>query len=222
MLEDQREYWDTVAEEKYFTTPLHIDVFTQNVPLDAKILDFGCGYGRTLFKLYRHGFTNAVGIDFSEKMIGRGKSIHPYLNLLHYSGAKFPFEDNSFDVVLGLGVFTCIPKDRHQVQMIKEIKRVLKPNGYIYINDFLITENKQNRERYEQFLPKYKVYGIFELPGGGVFRHHSREWFDDLLSDLIPLTSEDETFKTMNGVKTDGIFFFGQYRGKRINKKGQA
>ncbi|MHA1673792.1 MAG: class I SAM-dependent methyltransferase [Promethearchaeota archaeon] len=210
MLEDQKEYWNRVADEKDFTTPFRIEIFSQYLPLPANILDFGCGYGRTLFSLYKAGYTNARGIDLSENMISRGKSIHPYLNLSIYSGETLPFEDNSFDAIIGLAIFTCIPNSERQSQTMGELYRILKPGGYIYLNDFLLTDDERNLTRYEKFQKKYKTYGIFELPSGGVFRHHSLEYFNQLIDKFTAIISSIEVFKTMNGNLTNGIFFLGQ------------
>lgn len=41
----------------------------------------GCGYGRTLDELYRNDYKNLTGIDFSEKLIGRGKNLYSNLTL---------------------------------------------------------------------------------------------------------------------------------------------
>ena len=210
MLEDQKEYWNRVADEKDFTTPFRIKIFNQYIPLSAKILDFGCGYGRTLFNLYKAGYTNAVGIDLSENMINRGKSMHPYLNLSIYSGERLPFDDNSFDAIIGLAIFTCIPISSRQEQTMSELFRILKPGGYIYLNDFLLTKDQRNLTRYEIYQEKYHTYGIFELPSGGVFRHHSLEYFTKLVEKFTTIISTTEIFKTMNGNRTNGIFFLGQ------------
>ena len=48
---DQREYWDSAAEKKEFTTPFQAEAFAEYVGKDAFIADIGCGYGRTLNEL---------------------------------------------------------------------------------------------------------------------------------------------------------------------------
>lgn len=44
----QKDYWNSVAHDKNFTTPFQSDLFAKYVAKDATILDIGCGYGRTL------------------------------------------------------------------------------------------------------------------------------------------------------------------------------
>ena len=42
-------------------------------------------------------------------------------------------------------------------------------------------------------------YGRFRLPDGAVLRHHSREWFDELLADFRVEESVELDARTMNG-----------------------
>ena len=51
----QKEYWDSVSEKKEFTTPFQAAEFSEFVNKEDRILDVGCGYGRTLDELYRCG-----------------------------------------------------------------------------------------------------------------------------------------------------------------------
>ncbi len=74
----QKKYWNTVAEKKEFTTPFHFEEFAKFVNKEGIILDVGCGYGRTLEQLNLEGYGNLIGIDFSEKMIQRGKEKYPH------------------------------------------------------------------------------------------------------------------------------------------------
>jgi len=49
-------------------------------------------------------------------------------------------------------VLTCILSDVEQMSSLKDIKRVLKPNGILYVNDFMLNTNERNRKRYEQYM----------------------------------------------------------------------
>ena len=57
-------------------------------------------------------------------------------------------------------------------RMNSEIRRVLRPGGILYVNDFLLFTDDRNKARYEKFNNKYGEYGVFELPEGAVCRHH--------------------------------------------------
>lgn len=62
-------------------------------------------------------------------------------------------------------------KQEEQEQLLSEIKRVLKPQGILYVNDFLLNTDESNLLRYEKYKEAYGVYGVFELPDGEVCRH---------------------------------------------------
>lgn len=67
----QSSYWDRVAHEKRFSHPLRLDWLEKYSDKQARILDYGCGYGRTLAELSDAGHENIFGMDFSEAMLGR-------------------------------------------------------------------------------------------------------------------------------------------------------
>ncbi len=73
----QIRYWDRVATEKRFSHPLRLDWLEKYSNKQARILDYGCGYGRTLAELSRAGFTNLAGADFSERMLARANVVVP-------------------------------------------------------------------------------------------------------------------------------------------------
>ncbi|RYL86386.1 bifunctional 2-polyprenyl-6-hydroxyphenol methylase/3-demethylubiquinol 3-O-methyltransferase UbiG [Sporolactobacillus sp. THM19-2] len=72
-MQSQKEYWNKVASDKRFTTPFRLDLFSRYVAKDDRILDYGCGYGRTLSELSSRHFTHLYGVDFSEEMIQRAR-----------------------------------------------------------------------------------------------------------------------------------------------------
>lgn len=72
-------------------------------------------------------------------MIERGHKEYPYLDLRVKSDASIAFPDQSFDAVILFAVLTCIIKDEKQQELIKEIHRVLKPDGsFMSMTSFLI------------------------------------------------------------------------------------
>ena len=211
----QKEYWNSVADTKEFTTPMQSAVFCRYVNRDAAILDVGCGYGRVLSELHALGFRNLCGIDFSEKLIARGKRQFPYLDLRVMESETIDFPDASLDAVLLCAVLTCIVADRDQEALIAEIRRVLKPGGLLYVNDFLLNTDLRNRKRYAAWEQVYGTYGIFELPEGAVLRHHDRGHIRELLSAFRELESEEVVYQTMNGHTSNGFYFAGRKEEER-------
>lgn len=207
---EQLKYWNSVSEKKEFTSPLILENLAKYIKKDSRILDVGCGYGRTLDELYQNGYRNLVGIDFSSGMIERGKRQFPYLDLQIKENDKIALPDASVEAVILFAVLTCIRTNEEQEQLISEIKRVLKPQGILYVNDFLLNTDERNLSRYEQFKDIYGVYGVFELPEGAVCRHHDETWIRQLLKDFAELEYSRVTRTTMNGHKSNGFYFLGK------------
>ena len=82
--------------------------------------------------------------------------------------------------------------------MKREVMRVLRPGGLLYLSDLLINDDPRNQERYERYANTYKCYGVFELPEGVVVRHHQPEWVEDLTSAFEKLEYEPFKATTMN------------------------
>lgn len=206
----QEEYWNKVAEEKEFPTPFKLDEFLKYTSKEMKILDVGCGYGRTLNELHNQGFRNLIGIDYAQNMINRGLRQYPYLNLKKNNGDNLPFPNDEFDAVILIGVLTSNIEDDKQEKLISEIDRLLKDQGILYLADFLINTDERNKQRYLKYKNKYGVYGVFELPEGAVLRHHTTSHIFKLTKDFNELSFKETVYNTMNGHRSNGFFYIGK------------
>lgn len=198
-LDCQREYWDGVAEKKTFTHPLRTERLREHVPPAGKILDYGCGYGRTCALLRENGFRDVVGVDISSEMIRQGLRLHPGLDLRHIQGGPLPFPDASFDACILLAVLNCIPTDHGQRELVRELVRVLRPGGILYLSDYPFQKDARNTERYRRFEAEFGRYGVFRLSEGAVLRHHDMAWIYELLPPFDIIMEEDREVLTMNG-----------------------
>jgi SAM-dependent methyltransferase len=210
-INNQNQYWDSVAWEKTFTHPLNIEVFRKHVPAENLILDYGCGYGRTVNELLDHGYMKVVGIDSSLLMIERGHRMYPHLDLQVLPASGLSYGDESFDAVLLFAVLTCIPTNKGQQDLLQNLIRLLRPGGLLYISDYYLQEDDRNRQRYEQFATEFDVYGVFRLPEGTILRHHSVEWIETLTSEFKVIHLSEITVSTMNESLAKGF----QYMGKK-------
>ena len=207
----QISYWDRVAHEKRFSHPLRLDWLEKYSDKQERILDYGCGYGRTLAELSDAGYENLFGMDFSEAMLGRCRKEVSQFRLIRNDGKGLPLKPNSLDAVLLFAVLTCIPDSNEQRILLTAVEQALRPGGLIYLSDLLLNDDARNRERYQRFHEVYKCYGVFELPEGVAVRHHHKEWIEELTRSFRQLEYEPFKVITMNG-NTSAAF---QYLGRK-------
>ena len=119
----------------------HLDPVRQNienkiwkkiVPGGGIVLDLGIGRGFFSNRLIETfgGNVNLIGLDLSEAILQQTKAAHREVSLVLGEAEKSPFRKNSFDVVMVISTFEHI-EDSEPV--IPEIKRILKPQGYLYL-----------------------------------------------------------------------------------------
>ncbi|RPE42971.1 methyltransferase family protein [Streptomyces sp. Ag109_O5-1] len=136
-------YWDTVGATKTFTHPLHVPWLT-GVNRTARVLDYGCGYGRVMAELSEHGFSDVSGVDLSPALIARGRRLRPDLRFsVLKSPPGLPCAPESFDVVLLFAVLTCIPDDDAQRTLATEVNRLLTPGGLLYVSDMVLQDDER-------------------------------------------------------------------------------
>jgi SAM-dependent methyltransferase len=100
-----------------------IDKIVQHLrPAGAYLLELGAGTGQQALELERRGFKVAA-IEIPSSNYAQNR-LFP---IVDFDGRHIPFGDASFDIVFSSNVLEHVPD---LVQMHKEIRRVLKPNGY--------------------------------------------------------------------------------------------
>ena len=200
----QSSYWDRGAA-KTFTHPLADDFLAALQPGD-RILDYGCGYGRSLAQLAGLGFTNTVGVDFSREMVARGRREQPRLDLRHILRPSLDEPDQSFDAALVLAVLTCIVGGDEQTVVLQEIRRLLRPGGVLFISDMPLQEDERNRSRYAEGVV-HGPYGTFDTGDGGIVRHHAHGHMQGWLSGFEPISRKQIDLTTMHGNPATGVQF---------------
>lgn len=204
-MEDQRPYWDRVAAQKTFTHPLDQGWLNTFVPKTARILDYGCGYGRTLAELASKEYANTVGVDTSAAMVERGKRAFPGVDIRVVQSLPIEEANASFDAVLLLAVLTCIPSNEGQDAVIGEARRLLRPGGALYVSDMPLQADGRNLARYARDAPRFGTYGVFETDDGAVVRHHDRQRLKALLAGFETVATATISISTMNGHPATGV-----------------
>ncbi len=129
---------------------------------NSKLLDLGCGTGLTLTFLAQ-AFPNSVGCDIGAGEVGATKTVlkdHGLkIPVVKYNGRKLPFPDSFFDIVTFIEVIEHVD---HPDLVLKEIERVLKPDGILHIT----TANKW-----------WPIEPHFKLPFLSYLPKSSADWY---------------------------------------------
>lgn len=94
-----------------------------------RILDVGCGTGRTIRVLADRGY-DVTGIDVSEPMVHAASELYPDLDVKVGDATDLTFEDEAFEAVLfSYSGLDAIRPETQRMVALEEIRRVLKPRG---------------------------------------------------------------------------------------------
>ncbi len=132
-----------------------LDYFSKYVDLNnVKILDWGCGPGRVI----RHmpGLLNkgaeVYGTDYNLNSINWCRTNLDGISFNHNTlKAELPYNDNFFDVVFGISIFTHLSEKMHY-DWFEELYRILKPGGIMFFTThgdvFLDKLTASEKEKY--------------------------------------------------------------------------
>ncbi|MDJ1133106.1 class I SAM-dependent methyltransferase [Streptomyces iconiensis] len=206
---DVHGFWEAEGATKTFTHELDPALLQAYVSHGARILDYGCGYGRLTARLTEAGYARVVGVDPSRAMIERGLGEHPGLELVHQVELPLRERDGTFDAALLFAVLTCMPDDAAQHATVAELARVLRPGGVLYVSEVPIQRDARNAERYDAYDrgPGSGPHGTFTTPDGGLFRHHTPEHLRALLDDHGFTVTEERpgTAPTLHGFRAENL-----------------
>lgn len=128
------------GKSKYQIHPKHLIKierlwYLEHIKKGDKVLDLGCNNGQHSLKVAKK-CRQVVGVDYDKNQLqiaretGRDKKIKNVRFVYHDLESKIPVKNNSFDKVICLDVLEHLVK---RVQLIREIKRVLRPNGLAFL-----------------------------------------------------------------------------------------
>lgn len=123
----ERKHWWFVAREKILSNYIQKLIDGKQLPTDVKILNIGCGPGRSSEYLSRFG--NVTSIEY-DKFCCEFASEKTGLEIIHGSITALPFNDKSFDLVCAFDVIEHVADDALAVS---EMKRVADDHAVILI-----------------------------------------------------------------------------------------
>ena len=142
-----------------------------------RILDLGTGTGYMSFPLAkRNQEARIIGLDIVEKALEKNRERAKEegitnLEFVSYDGIKFPFEDNSFDIVITRYALHHFPAIQ---DTFGEISRVLKPEGVFFVSD--PAPNDDDKER---FVDEY-----MQMKKDGHIKFYTKKEWQKLAEDV--------------------------------------
>ncbi len=120
-------------------TAIHEAIIRREIMPSMAVLEVGCGWGRMAPVLSKCA-ASYVGVDFVEQLLETARIALPKLDFRYADAGKLPFADESFDAVIGIACVSSF--DARFDEVMKELKRVINPNGFV----LLLEEEWSRRE----------------------------------------------------------------------------
>jgi ubiquinone/menaquinone biosynthesis C-methylase UbiE len=129
----------------------------------SKVLDVGCGLGKTACRLAAETGCTVTGVDIMPAMVEQAKKtakqmkVEDKVRFMEGDARQLPFEDNSFDTVFVESV-TIFVED--VARALAEYHRVVRPGGAVCDNEVCITQ-KSTEELKDDIKDLEKIFTAF-------------------------------------------------------------
>ena len=150
---------DYSREENLY--PIEADLIRRYFPPPpARLLDIGCGAGRTTAELARMGY-RVTAIDLADALLRAAREKVGGATFLKMDAAKLEFPDASFDgAIFSFNGMDCIYPRSHRCKVFTEVRRVLVPGGVFYYSGHNIL-GRFGREGARGFLREWRRHARF-------------------------------------------------------------
>ena len=172
-------------------TRIFIDL---ELPNNANILDYGCGFGHYTFAASRYlvGQQGKIyAVDINKECLKYVSSVaqeEDLLNIYTKSGNNnyvLDFPDNNFDMIMYYDILH--GEGQHRYTLYEEALRTLKPGGVLsilpfHLSNFRDREGKKKTYTYAKIIGEIREYGFTDMnvkPTGAHFeKYHSKYYID--------------------------------------------
>ena len=149
-----------------------VTMMKRYVPVEARILDAGCGTGVVGHLLHEQGYQQVEGLDLSKGMLDEASRKNCYTQLHQQAlGGALDFPDNHYDAIVIVGVFV---RGHVSSSAFNDLIRITRPGGHIFFTlrpeFYAATDFKPNMEALE----KAGLWQLAEVsePFSGRFKAH--------------------------------------------------
>ena len=154
--------WMTINHENLAQWGVsHLDISKDDI-----ILDIGCGGGVNVERFLKMSENKVFGLDYSELAVKRSIQLNQTAvdegrcEIIHSSVSEMPFEDESFDIVTAFESVYFWPDISNDL---KEVRRVLKEDGIIFICNEAVPKKDDERQAELVELLDMNIYSDDEL-----------------------------------------------------------
>lgn len=162
-----RELWDYLNpvipgdHSRQVTAPAVLGDYVKAGLQPEKILDFGCGNGRSIdlfSRLLPDATWTGVDIESSPEVASRNREDGHFVT---YDGENLPFPDAAFDLIYSYQVLEHVRKPE---TVLRELVRILKPGG------LFIGQTSQFEPYHSYSLWNFTIYGFARIMEDAGFR----------------------------------------------------
>jgi len=159
--------------------PIEQELFNKYLTEPQKILDLGCGTGRTTQHLADMGH-DVTGVDIAPQMIKQAKTLLPDIPFCVGDATNLDYPNETFDTVLfSFNGLDCIYPEDNRLTALKEINRVLKLDGlflfsshdYNHLKKITLRRIRRIRHHEGYYYKEKTVYGELILYYGIIARN---------------------------------------------------
>ncbi len=99
------------------------------------VLEVGCGDGHIIERFLDFGAERSAGLELMWNRVREGSLLRPALLLVQGDGARSPFRDGAFDLVMQFMCLSSVLDRSMRESIAREMWRVLKPGGFLLSYD---------------------------------------------------------------------------------------
>jgi len=128
----------------------------------SRFLEIGCGDGKNVYTFTSKSNCQYHGIDLSKSAINEAKKTFPKHSFEVAGADEIPYENGYFDIIY-LGFFLYLTPIEQLTQIVQEVDRCLKDEGFVAITDFgcLFPHTKDYQHMPSLKLQKYNFEAMF-------------------------------------------------------------
>lgn len=149
------------SKQRSFDTIITREIIP-NIDRKGHILEFGCGEGFFLERLFHFGFENILGVDVSRVAISRAQQRLPklfreHLFCLNENSLRHQFQSQSIKCVVGLDVLEHL---RSPLSFLNEAFNILSPDGLLILTTPRLDSfaSKVLKLRWHYFIPMEHIH----------------------------------------------------------------